>query len=197
MRVVAGDLRGRRLIAPVGHVTRPTTDQTREAVFNSLGSMDVVRDARVLDLFAGSGALGIEALSRGAAHVTFVERDRAALAVIKQNLNALGLVDRATVVPQDALFWLRDRRDSAPFDVAFVDPPYDFGEWPEILERLRSALVVAETGRPFVAGVGWQVTKAKRYGRAHIAFLEPVDGTSTDPAGDGEQTRPDTVHPLP
>ena len=77
MRVVAGELRGRRIEAPPGGDTRPTTDKVREAVFNSLGSLDLVRDARVADLFAGSGALGIEALSRGASHCIFVERDRA------------------------------------------------------------------------------------------------------------------------
>ena len=86
MRVVAGELRGRRIDAPPGLDTRPTTDKVREAVFNALGSLDLIRDATVADLYAGSGALGIEALSRGAAHCTFVERDRTALRTLRGNL---------------------------------------------------------------------------------------------------------------
>ncbi len=95
MRVVAGELRGRRIDAPPGNDTRPTTDKVREATFNALGSLDLVRDALVVDLYAGSGALGIEALSRGAAHCTFVERDRSALRTLRDNLAALGLDDRS------------------------------------------------------------------------------------------------------
>ena len=90
MRVVAGELRGRLFEAPPGLDTRPTTDKVREAVFNALGSLDLIRNAAVADLFAGSGGLGIEALSRGAAHVTFVERDRAALRVLRDGARAVG-----------------------------------------------------------------------------------------------------------
>ena len=93
MRVVAGELRGRRINAPLGKKTRPTTDKAREATFNALGSLGVVVGARVVDAFAGSGALGIEALSRGAEHCTFIERDREALEVLGENLETLGLTD--------------------------------------------------------------------------------------------------------
>ena len=103
MRVVAGDLRGRRIESPKGDATRPTTDKVREAVFNALGSMDAVDGARVADVFAGTGAMGIEALSRGASHCTFVEKDKNALAVLRQNIAALGLSDRATVRAIDAV----------------------------------------------------------------------------------------------
>jgi 16S rRNA (guanine966-N2)-methyltransferase len=89
MRVVAGELRGRKLVAPADGTTRPTTDKVREAVFNALSSLDAIVDARVADLYAGSGALGIEALSRGAAHCTFVERGRAALSAVEANITAL------------------------------------------------------------------------------------------------------------
>ena len=99
MRVVAGDLRGRRIEAPPGHDTRPTTDKVREAIFNALGSLDLVRDARVADLFAGTGALGIEALSRGAAHCTFVERDRNVVRTLRGNLEHLGLGNAAGSSP--------------------------------------------------------------------------------------------------
>ena len=103
MRVVAGELRGRKIEAPEGKTTRPTTDKAREATFNALGSAGVIIDAHVVDAFAGSGALGIEALSRGAAHCTFIERDRDALEVLKRNIDTLGLTDRATIVRGDAM----------------------------------------------------------------------------------------------
>ena len=103
MRVVAGELRGRKIEAPEGKTTRPTTDKARQATFNALGSAGVIIDAHVVDAFAGSGALGIEALSRGAAHCTFIERDRDALEVLKRNVDTLGLTDRATIVRGDAM----------------------------------------------------------------------------------------------
>ena len=118
MRVVAGQLKGRRLQAPKGRRTRPTADRVREAVFSMLGD---VSGARVLDLFAGSGALGIEALSRGAAKVVFVERDPRAAAIIHRNLDALGLDQ--PVRRQDALRFLA--RPEETFDLVFADPPYD------------------------------------------------------------------------
>ncbi|MDQ1424148.1 MAG: hypothetical protein QOD72_1646, partial [Acidimicrobiaceae bacterium] len=133
MRVVAGSARGRRLVAPEGRDTRPTGDRVRQAVFNALTSLDAVVDARVLDLYAGSGALGIEALSRGAAHATFVERSSVALAAIRANLDTTGLGGRATVVQADALSWL-PARDAV--DLALVDPPYAFAEWSSLLGRV-------------------------------------------------------------
>ena len=95
-------MRGRRIESPPGDATRPTTDKVREAVFNALGSLDVIEGASVLDLFAGTGAMGIEALSRGAARCSFVENDRAAVAVLRRNIDALGLGGRADVVVSDA-----------------------------------------------------------------------------------------------
>ena len=125
MRVVSGEARGRRLVAPAGQDTRPTTDRVRESMFNALESLEAVAGATVLDLFAGSGALGIEALSRGAARCTFVEHDRAALAAVRANLEATGLAGRAEVVSGDAhraltSFSAAGRR----FDLALLDPPY-------------------------------------------------------------------------
>ena len=118
MRVVAGTFKGRRLVTPRGARTRPTADRVREALFSMLGDLD---GARVLDLYAGSGALGIEALSRGAGSAQFVERDAHAAAAIERNLTALG-VD-APVARQDALRFL-DRAEGV-FDLVFCDPPYD------------------------------------------------------------------------
>jgi 16S rRNA (guanine966-N2)-methyltransferase len=118
VRVVAGEFKGRRLVAPRGTRTRPTADRVREALFSMLGD---VSGARVLDLYAGSGALGIEALSRGAESAVFVERDHAALAALHRNLEATGA--RAEVRRQDVARFLA--RPGGTFDLVFCDPPYD------------------------------------------------------------------------
>ena len=134
VRVVAGTARGRRLLAPRGLDVRPTTDRVREAVGNRLSSMGVLRDARVVDLFAGTGALGIEALSRGAAHATFVENAPAALRALEQNIEALGMSDQSTIVRADASRFTA----ATPFDIAFIDPPYTWDEWETLLSHLRA-----------------------------------------------------------
>ncbi len=146
---------------------RPTTDKVREAVFNALASLDVVVGARVADLYAGSGALGIEALSRGAARCTFVERDRAAVAAIDENIATLGLRDRSTVIVGDAM-------TTAPrieADLAFADPPYDFDDWPRLLRAISASLVVAEAAAPVDPPVDWEQGRTKRYGRTWVTFL--------------------------
>lgn len=168
MRVVAGEFRGRRLVAPEGDVTRPTTDMVREALFNSLQSMGLIDGAEVLDLFAGSGALGIEALSRGAAHCTFVERDRSALGALRSNLASLGLGDRATVVAGDAQSASASAR---PCDVAFIDPPYAFAGWPELLAQVQAAYVACESGAEVPAPAGWHTLRVRRYGRTTVTLL--------------------------
>lgn len=122
MRIVAGTHRGRRLTAPPGRATRPTSDRVREALFAIVGPVD---DRDVLDLFAGSGALGLEALSRGARSAVLVDRDRAAIAAIRANVAALGVGDRVRVVPRD---WraavAAERRAGRVFGLCLVDPPY-------------------------------------------------------------------------
>ena len=121
MRVVAGAFKGRRLQAPRGRRTRPTSDKVREAVFSILGD---ISGAHVLDLYAGSGALGVEALSRGAADATFVDRDRNAARAIRQNLETVGV--RGPVIEGDALVFLRElAKSSRRVDLVFLDPPYD------------------------------------------------------------------------
>src|SRR5262245_431794 len=120
MRVVAGTAGGLRLQAPKGDL-RPTSERVREAVFTSLGSLGAVDGATVLDLFAGTGALGIEALSRGAAHATFVDDDPAAVAAIRANLSATGLAPKASVTCDDAVRFL-ERTDDA-YDLVLADPP--------------------------------------------------------------------------
>lgn len=122
MRIIAGRWRGRRIAAPSGRATRPTTDRVREAWMSAL--QYELPDARVLDLFAGSGALGLEALSRGAAHATFVERSNAAIRALEANLGALGARDdEYTVVRADALAYVQ-RLPPQAFDLALADPPY-------------------------------------------------------------------------
>jgi 16S rRNA (guanine966-N2)-methyltransferase len=121
LRVIAGRFRGRKLEAPRGQTTRPTADRVRQALFDVLGPLD---GARVLDLYAGTGALGIEALSRGAARAVFVESDRAALASIRRNLEALGLDEAATVLPVAVERAAKPLRDLGPFDLVLCDPPW-------------------------------------------------------------------------
>ena len=155
MRIVAGAWRGQTLLAPPGSATRPTADRVRQALFDMLlhapwGGRDAVVGAHVLDVFAGTGALGLEALSRGAAHATFIEHDRAALVALRANIAARRAQDRCTVLALDAL--------SVPAGEAcglvFLDPPYRQDLVPRALARLRSvgwvashALIVAETAR--------------------------------------------------
>jgi 16S rRNA (guanine966-N2)-methyltransferase len=170
VRVVAGRLGGRRLQAPRGRDTRPTSDRVREALFAMLGPLD---GARVLDLFAGSGALAIEALSRGAAVATIVERDARAIEVIRSNLEALGLgTDQARVVHAPASAALRDasaRGDA--YDLVLLDPPYR--DAPALGRELSQALpailapdarVVAESDRRAPLQLGLPVTRERRYG---------------------------------
>jgi 16S rRNA (guanine966-N2)-methyltransferase len=121
VRIVGGTLSGRVFRAPPGADTRPTSEKVREAVFAILPS---VEDMQVLDLFAGSGALGIEALSRGAAHATFVDQGKAALSAVRANVQAMGLAARATVVTGDAVAHAAKHVPAAPWQLVFVDPPY-------------------------------------------------------------------------
>jgi 16S rRNA (guanine966-N2)-methyltransferase len=175
VRIVAGSLRGRRFEAPEGKSTRPTTDKVREAVFNALWSMDVLDEARVTDMFAGSGALGFEALSRGASHCTFVESDRRAIAVIKSNIEHLGLESRSTVLHGDAM----SRRDVlAASDIVLADPPYEFTDWQKLLTQVAEArqdhptTVVVESDKPLAIIEGWEAIRSKRYGGTWVTFLQ-------------------------
>jgi len=167
MRVVAGTSGGRRLQAPPGRRLRPTSERVREAVFATLGSLGAVEGARVVDLFAGTGALGIEALSRGASSATFVDDDPTAVATVKANLKATDLL--GTVIRSDVLRYL----ESAPeaFDLALVDPPYAFAEWPRLLGALPAGLAVLESGGPLDAGPEWETLRARRYGDSVVTIV--------------------------
>jgi 16S rRNA (guanine966-N2)-methyltransferase len=173
LRVIAGEAGGRRLVAPKGGA-RPTTDRAKEALFAALGP-DVVVDAVVLDLFAGSGALGIEALSRGAARAVFVDRDRRAADAVRANLESTRFADRARVQVGPAASFLRRGEPAAGFDLVFLDPPYDL-DAPQVGAMLADldasgvlapgATVVVETRRDAVPGLpeGWIVDWQRAYG---------------------------------
>ncbi|MGH3065382.1 MAG: 16S rRNA (guanine(966)-N(2))-methyltransferase RsmD [Gaiellaceae bacterium] len=176
MRIVAGSRKGHRIVAPKGVVTRPTSDRVREAAYSLIGPVD---DATVLDLFAGSGAMGLEALSRGAASCVFVERDRGACQVIRANLEKLRLVEAATVANRDVVAALREERSRARrHDLVFVDPPYD--EWatfaaplaelvPEVLEE--SGVAVVETSAKVEPELPLDLVTSRRYGSARITVF--------------------------
>ena len=170
MRVVAGEFKGRRLSAPRGVVTRPTADRVREALFSMLAD---VSGARVLDLYAGSGALGIEALSRGASEAVFVERDARAVAAIRRNLDAIQVA--ADVRQEDALAFVR--RATGPYDLVFADPPYDFasrvaGPLAEHLPRITSegALMVTESDKRKPLELPFPLLTERTYGDTRIAI---------------------------
>ena len=176
MRVVAGSLRGRPIVAPGGTATRPTTDRVREAMFNALESLGAIDEAVAVDLFAGSGALGIEALSRGARRCTFVERDRDALRAIRTNVDKLGIGDRSSVVTGDVLSSVGSMRG---VDLVLIDPPYGFDAWDRLLAALVPAtssesVVVLESDRQVELPAGWDDVRTKRYGRTWVTFARYV-----------------------
>lgn len=175
MRVITGSARGRRLLAPEGLDTRPTTDLVKEAVCSAV-QFDIPC-ARVLDLFAGSGQLAIEALSRGAAHATLVELNRKAFQVMQQNINACGFTDRAQLLCTDAKSYLLRCRET--FDIAFLDPPYHNGVLPEILPLLlphmqENGVVICEhepeLQLPEKIG-GYLLKKQKKYGKIFVTIF--------------------------
>jgi 16S rRNA (guanine966-N2)-methyltransferase len=164
MRVIGGRSRGRRLPAKLPKAVRPTSDRVREAIFDILGSQGGVEGLTVVDLFCGSGALGVEALSRGAASSTFVDLDPDALAAVRQNLAAVGLQDEPASLVRAALPGWLESGPGGSFDLALCDPPYDFEEWPVLLAALRADAVVMESSAPIVLPDAWVVARERRYG---------------------------------
>ena len=183
MRIIAGEFGGRRIKVPTSGALRPTQDRVREALFNII--QGELPGARFLDLFAGSGAVGIEALSRGAAEAVFVEADRRHTAVISSNAASLGCSARASVVALDAYRFIASYSGS-PFNIAFADPPYQLGEekgYDPVLQTLASRNVVAEGGL-FVAEMtssqgassvdGWELLRDRKYGKSRICLWRRI-----------------------
>jgi 16S rRNA (guanine966-N2)-methyltransferase len=179
LRIIAGDKRGTRLETPEGLTTRPLRDRIREALFNILQGQ--VRESRVLDLFAGSGAVGLEALSRGARHTTFIEDDRDAHAVIRRNIERLGYQARATLVTGQLPGALA-RVAATPCDLVFVMPPYAQGLVPPVLDALArrrlvapEGLVIVEVERSerFDLPAAWTLHDDRTYGVTRLVFLAP------------------------
>lgn len=207
MRIIAGEGRGRPLRAPGGRGTRPTSDRVREAIFDMLearGCFDADADGSdtgeagpaVIDLFAGSGALGIEALSRGASHAVFVDSDPSAVAAITDNLQTTGFADaaqqkRARVVRADVALWVAGAGadDVARADIVFADPPYAFDGWQELLGGLATAafagLMVIEAGTEVDAPESWLAVKTRAYGTSVVQLVRPalVAGVPIEPKG--------------
>ena len=206
MRVIAGEKGGRRLVAPDGLRTRPTSDRVREAAFSILESALAERrggmaGAVVWDLFAGSGALGIEALSRGAAHVSFVDQARSAVSAVKENLAKLGYgPERSQVFCAETLRWVHGLDEGQPgeeagppgdgargregrVDLVLADPPYAWRSWRALLDALatRGALVLIETDSEPALPEGWLVRRSRRYGGTLITLTSPE--TSHSKAG--------------
>ncbi|MFK0299137.1 16S rRNA (guanine(966)-N(2))-methyltransferase RsmD [Brevundimonas sp. NPDC090276] len=191
MRIVAGSLKGRAILAPEGQNTRPTSDRARQAIFNVLEHAswgESLHDMRVMDIYAGSGALGFEALSRGAAFALFVEIDDGARGVIRENMDAYGLFGRGRVHRRSAID-LGERPGSVgeAFDLAFLDPPYAKGLGEQTLERLREgqwlkpgAIVVFERGsdEPDIDTPGYERLDARDYGAARVLFLRALEAAA-------------------
>jgi 16S rRNA (guanine966-N2)-methyltransferase len=178
MRIVAGEWRGRPLVAPEGDTTRPTSDRTRETLFSMLTSrLGSFEDLRVADLFAGSGALGLEALSRGAAHCTFVEQDSAAIRALRRNITNLKAQERCDVRASSVLALGPARGE--PLDLVLLDPPYATGAGVVAIDKLTrlgwiapSAWVSLETGHGEDVSVkGYEVEATRDVGKARLHLL--------------------------
>jgi 16S rRNA (guanine966-N2)-methyltransferase len=170
MRIIAGEFRGHRLQSPSDRRVRPTADRVREAWFSILGT--AVPGARVLDLFAGSGALGLEALSRGAEHATFVELSPASLQTLRANVDALGVADRVTIHRGDALRFV-ERLPGHAFGVAFADPPYTTGQAEALRDRFRAHPFAAILGIEHQSTLDLGGDSTRRYGSVAITFFQP------------------------
>lgn len=179
MRVIGGELKGRPIEVPrKSRGLRPTTGLVREAIFDLLESRAAVRGAKVVDLFAGTGAIGIEAASRGANEVTFVERDRELAASIRRTVSRLQIDPaRVRIIEQDVRTFVASPHE---FTVAFLDPPYEFEGVHELLGLLEAGVVVVEAAVPTNVPAGWELVKRRRYGGTLVEVLEKIDQGMAD-----------------
>lgn len=173
MRVIGGAARGRALKAKLPPTVRPTTDYAREAIFSMLESRGGLTDLVVADLYCGSGAMGIEALSRGAAKVYFIDADPQCLVAAKQNLEPLKLEGEAVFVKATLPVW----SPPGDLDLVLADPPYGPMDLASVMKGVKADRAVIENDRHMDAPEGWVVTKTKRYGTTLVTMLEPDEGT--------------------
>ena len=190
MRVIGGTAKRRQLRAPDVPGLRPTSDRVREAIFDILASLGVVEGASVLDAYAGSGALGIEALSRGAGSVCLVEADRRAIAAIRANLDSTGFGSSPAVrvVRAEVLEFLASEPGTR-YELALIDPPYSFDDWPSLLGLLEADLAVLESSAPVALPAWFLARREYRYGGTLVTLVEARGLGRHDP----RTTEKDTV----
>lgn len=190
MRIIAGRYKNRRIEAPEGYLTRPTTERVRESIFNLLTARIGFRGLRVLDLFAGTGALALEALSRGAAEATLVEHNRRVMNIARRNAESMSTAENCRFVTEDAMSFLGERPPSAtPFDLAFADPPYELPEIPILPDRVAphvtpGALLVLEHDARHDFDGDPRVVTARPYGRTTVTLFQvrPSEASFPDTA---------------
>ena len=184
MRIITGRARGIQLVTLEGDMTRPTSERAKMAIFSSL--QFELEGRRVLDLFAGSGQMGLEAVSRGATHAVLVEQSKDAVKIIQKNAEKTRLAEDCTVICSDFAEFLRQRRGKEPFDIIFIDPPYAMRACKAAVEALLEnrllkphSILVLESAEPDPLGVGtplsekFEVVKSARYGVAYVNILTP------------------------
>lgn len=175
LRIIAGKYGGRMIAAPDGRTTHPMGDRVRSALFNIIG--DETDGARVLDAFAGTGSLGLETLSRGARHVTFVERDRVAQAILAENVASLGVEDQTKIVRAPLASWISTQSENDKFDLIFADPPYHDEQFSTVLKlfgllKPNGLMVLSHSGRREVPSQTKIVVVDNRsYANAHLTFF--------------------------
>tara|TARA_B100000902_G_scaffold396769_1_gene458687 strand:+ start:3729 stop:4247 length:519 start_codon:yes stop_codon:yes gene_type:complete len=165
MRVIAGVAKGRKLAVPSGDFIRPTKDRVKEAIFNSLHSHGLINNRSFLDLFSGTGSLGIEALSRGAESVVFVDNHTEAINCITLNVRTLNYGSASKIEKADALNFLA-KEDH--FDVVLLDPPYKYENWGILLTRIKAHSIVIESAEPVTLENDWEIIKSQKYGQTNL-----------------------------
>ena len=165
MRVISGSAKGRKLVVPSGDHVRPTKDRVKEAIFNSLHSYGLVENRSFLDLFSGTGSLGIEALSRGAKSVVFIDHHAEAIDCIILNVKKLNYGSTSKILKTDALSFLE--RDDY-FDVALLDPPYKYEHWGTLLKRVNAHSIVIESSEQVTLESDWEIIKSQKYGQTNL-----------------------------
>ena len=165
MRVISGSAKGRKLVVPSGDHVRPTKDRVKEAIFNSLHSYGLVENRSFLDLFSGTGSLGIEALSRGAKSVVFIDHHAEAIDCIILNVEKLNYGSTSKILKTDALSFLE--RDDY-FDVALLDPPYKYEHWGTLLKRVNAHSIVIESSEQVTLESDWEIIKSQKYGQTNL-----------------------------